>query len=173
MLPLPGKEEARRVNNNAYAAVRYCNEYITSNSWPPEQVMLDFIHNREGRYTHKTRSIKTYGSKYYNHTLAKKLYDSGAIMDCRLRQTAFRRVGWRIRMYGESISDKGDPTEILECMRAYSNILQHVICSGEILPLPGKYEGNIHPILDMIQFIELSWDGIGQGILLTPLIGLV
>ena len=137
---------------------RQQNEYITSNPWPSEQTVLDFIHNRDGRFTHRSPWIKAYGPKYYNHSLAKKLYESGSIMDPVANWTEFRRVGWKIKAYAESIAGNSDRKEILECMRAYLYILNHVICGGEILPLPRM---SMHPVTFMTRLIESAWDGIG------------
>ena len=137
---------------------RLQNEYITSNPWPSERTILDFIHNEEGRYTHRSPYIKNFGPKYYNHSLAKELYEAGSLMDGVAERTKFRRVGWKIKAYGESISGKRDQEEILGCMRAYIYILNHVICGGEILPPPPK---SMHPVKSMTRVIEFAWDDIG------------
>ena len=138
------------------------NEYITSNPWPSERTILDFINNEDGRYTHRSPYIKNYGPKYYNHSLAKELYEAGSLMDGVAERTKFRRVGWKIKAYGESITGTNDQGEILECMRAYLYILNHVICGGEILPVPKPPPGSwVHPIFSM-KIIEFAWDDVGQ-----------
>ena len=140
--------------------MRLQSQYISSNPWPSELLILDFIHNKNGRFTHRTQMIKKYGPKYYNHSLAKELYNAGSLMDNVTQRTQQRRVGWKIKAYGESISGKRDEEEILRCMQTYYYILNHVICGGDILPLP-QTQKSMHPIMVMTKLIEFAWDDIG------------
>ena len=133
-------------------------KYISTNPWPAERLVWEFIHNKQERYTHRSPRIKTHGPRYYNHSLAKELYEAGALTDSAARKTEFRRVGWKIKAYAEFVAGKNAPQEeILECMRAYFYILNHVICGGELLPPPG----HMNPVRCMTSIIEFAWDDIG------------
>ena len=133
-------------------------KYISTNPWPAERLVWEFIHNKHGRYTHRSPWIKTYGPRYYNHSLGKELYEAGALTDGAAERTEYRRVGWKIKAYAEFVTGKNAPQEeILECMRAYIHILNHVICGGKLLPLPGR----MHPVVFMTRIIEFAWDDIG------------
>ena len=63
--PIPNVMESldRQLKNHA--------SFVSSNPWPEEKVVMDFISNPGNKYHHGYEELKIDGPKFYRHDLAK------------------------------------------------------------------------------------------------------
>ena len=128
---------------------------ILSNPWPSEQLIMRYMNDHTLHPT--TCDFNHYGPTFYDHSLAKELYNAGGISDRVMKMVAFRRVGWKIKAHGESVVGPEDQDGIMRCMNVHFYIYDHITYLG--------YKGLARIDPDKISFtskLRQAWDGIGQ-----------
>merc|ERR1712039_862852 len=63
------------------------------------------------------------GTKFYNHTLGKELFNAWGVSDPRKHLVALRRVGWKIKAHGERVAGEEDRDGMRRCMMVHFCLL--------------------------------------------------
>merc|ERR1712110_115459 len=105
--------------------------FVSTNPWPEESVIMDFIYNRRNKYQHSFEDLKLDGPKFYRHDLANALWQVGSILQGVKKMSAYHNIGWKIK---ESVGSNAKDDEIFQCMRVYFYLHQHVLCGPDVFP---------------------------------------
>ena len=95
--------------------------FVSSNPWPSKQFVEHYLKTHEFAQGDGLKMLR-----FYNHSLAKELYNAGGVSDLVESMVALRRVGWKIKAHGESVAGKGNREGIRECMWVHHKTLGHI-----------------------------------------------
>ena len=121
--------------------------FVSSNPWPSKQVVEHYLKTHEFAQGDGLKMLR-----FYNHSLAKELYNAGGVPDLVESMVALRRVGWKIQAHGESVAGKGNCDGIMTCMWTHFYTLDEITRLGGIMPSPP---------CQLTFRLEVVWDGIG------------
>merc|ERR1712179_481775 len=89
--------------------------FVSSNPWPEEKVVMDFISNPRNKYQHNYPELKIDGPKFYRHDLAKALWQVGSILNSVEKRAAYHNIGWQLQIK-EINGNLAKCDEIKRCM---------------------------------------------------------
>ena len=124
---------------------------VSKNPWPSEHEVVQYMKTNWISQIHKSYGIDD-GVQYYNHHLGKELYNAAGVSDRVKQMVAFRRVGWKIKLHGDSLVRAGNIDVVMRCMRVHYYLLEQII-QGSLLKNP--------PSIPFSTNLNLAWDGIG------------
>ena len=124
--------------------------FVSSNPWPSKQVVEHYLKTHEFAQGDGLKMLR-----FYNHSLAKELYNAGGVSDPVERRVALRRVGWKIKAHGERVAGERDLRGIRRCMLLHFCLLG-VIIKRSVTPSQASDFNNV-----FVARLIWAWDGIG------------
>ena len=145
-----GWDSSRDPYDMAEMEERVQKQIVSSSQWPSKHVIKQYMKTNWVSQIHRNYGIDD-GVRYYNHTLGKELYNAAGVSDRVKLMVAFRRVGWKVKLHGESVAGMGNNEEIMRCMKVHYYLLEQIIQGGRPNP------HNVPITTGLTQ----AWDGIG------------
>ena len=143
-------------------------DFVLAHPWPSSTSIVKFIRkNAKMRGVFEEMDIK--GPEFYNHDLAKELWESNTIMDYVERLIKYRTIGWKIKVHADSLITESE-NKVMKCMQTFFYLHQHVMCGQGIFPEKGKQNkpkalwgltGMIEAHSQMRLWMEAAWDEVG------------
>ena len=104
--------------------------FVSSKPWPSKEEHLACLtsYNFFKLMSEMARGRNSFfdmedGTKFYNHTLGKELYNAWGVSDPKKHLVALRRVGWKIKAHGERVAGEGNHDGIRRCMLVHFCLL--------------------------------------------------
>ena len=133
-------------------------EFVLAHPWPNSTSIVKFIQeNAKMRGVFEELGIK--GPEFYNHDLAKELWESNTILDYVERKKKYRTIGWKIKVHADSLITESE-NKVLKCMQTFYYLHQHVMCGPGIFPDKGK-QNKPKELWGLAGMIERAWDEVG------------
>ena len=134
--------------------------FVSSNPWPSKQeVCRDLRSDNFFKLMSEVGSDGHFdmgdGTKFYNHTLGKELFNAWGVSDPGKHVVALRRVGWKIKAHGERVAGERDLRGIRRCMLLHFCLLG-VIIKRSVTPSQASDFNNV-----FVARLIWAWDGIG------------
>ena len=133
-------------------------EFVLAHPWPNSTSIVKFIQeNAKMRGVFEEMDIK--GPEFYNHDLAKELWESNTILDYVERKKKYRTIGWKIQVHADSLITESE-NKVMKCMQTFFYLHQHVMCGPGIFPDKGK-QNKPKELWGLARMIDASWDEVG------------
>ena len=141
--------------------LKQSSEFVLAHPWPTSTLIVEFVRkNAETRSVFEELDI--IGLEFYNHNLAKELWESNAILDYVNRMVKYRNVGWKIIVHANSLITERSQIddELMKSLHTFYYLHQHVMCGPGIFPAKGKLQKPIE-LWGIAGMIESAWDELG------------
>ena len=133
-------------------------DFVLAHPWPSSTSIVKFIRkNAKMRGVFEEMDIK--GPEFYNHDLAKELWESNTILDYVERKKKYRTIGWKIQVHADSLITESE-NKVMKCMQTFYYLHQHVMCGPGIFPDKGK-QNRPKELWGLAGMIESAWDEVG------------
>ena len=102
-------------------------EFVLAHPWPNSTSIVKFIQeNAKMRGVFEELGIK--GPEFYNHDLAKELWESNTILDYVERMIKYRIVGWKIKVHADSLITESE-NKLMKSLHTFFYLHHHVMCA--------------------------------------------
>ena len=136
-------------------------EFVLAHPWPNFQSITKFI-RKNAKIRGEFEKLDIKGAEFYNHDLAKELWDSGTILDYVERMKKYRTIGWKIKVHADSLITESE-NKLTKNLNTFFYLHQHVMCGQGIFPakvIKGK-QNKPKGLFGVSALIDEAWDQVG------------